>query len=193
VRGSLNFSSRPFRDERPLWLFGGLALAISLGFFAANVRLYLGYGRQVADVRGEIDGLERREREAISSAEEARAAIGRFQVSTLAAESRELNRIVQERRFSWLDLLGRLERTLPGDVRLARLAPKVSEDGSVALSLSLVGRGSQSVVRTIDSLARDPLFSEIEILSETTQEEGVPEGRSFEVKTIYRPAAKATP
>jgi hypothetical protein len=190
---SLNFARRPFRDERPFWLFGGLALLIGLGFFVANLQLVFGYGRQVADVRREIEGLERRESEAVRTAEAARTAIGRFQVSTLAAESRELNRIVQERRFSWLELLGRLERTLPGEVRLARLAPKVDEDGSVAIALSLVGRGPQSIVRTIDALTKDPLFSEVEILSETTQEEGVPEGRSFEVRAIYRPAARSTP
>jgi hypothetical protein len=190
---SLNFARRPFRDERPVWFFAGLALAVGLGFFAANLRLFFGYGRQVSDVRREIDALEVRERAALASAEQARDAIGRFQVSTLAAESRELNRIVLERRFSWLDLLGRLERTLPGEVRLARLAPKVDEDGSVALALSLVGRGSQSIVHTIEALSKDPLFSEVEILSETTQEEGVPEGRSFEVRATYRPAARISP
>jgi hypothetical protein len=193
MASSLNFARRPFRDERPIWFFAGLALAVGIGFFAANLRLFFGYGRQVSDVRQEIDSLERRERVALASAEQARTAIGRFQVSTLAAESRELNRIVLERRFSWLDLLGRLEKTLPGEVRLARLAPKVDEDGSVALALSLVGRGSQSIVQTIEALSKDPLFSEVEILSETTQEEGVPEGRSFEVRAVYRPAARVAP
>jgi Tfp pilus assembly protein PilN len=186
----LNFARRPFRDERPLWFFGGLALAVALLFFAANVRQLLRYGRQVADIREEIAALERREGAAASAGEQAREAIGRFAVSTLAAESRELNRIVEERRFSWLDLLGRLERTLPGEVRLARLTPKVAEDGSVALSLSLVGRGSASVVRTLEALSRDPLFSQVELHSEQSQEEGVPEGRSFEVRATYRPAGR---
>jgi hypothetical protein len=55
-----------------------------------------------------------------------------------------------------------------------------------------VGRGPESVVRTIAALSRSPNFATVELRAETRPEakEGVPEGHTFILSTIYeRPEA----
>jgi hypothetical protein len=116
--------------------------------------------------------------------------LSNFKVSSLAVESRGLIRIVQERRFSWTTLLARLERTLPPDVRLSRLTPHFGETGETTLSIALLGKDADSVVRTIAAFSRDPAFGSIALHSESSQERGVPEGRTFDMTVTYRPGAK---
>ncbi|MFN2386790.1 MAG: hypothetical protein ABR576_10990 [Thermoanaerobaculia bacterium] len=189
----LNFARRPFRDYRPVHYVAGTALLIGVLFFAMNVRLYAGFRKDMEGTRRQIEWLEGRQERARATAEEARTALNRYKVSSLAVESRELLRLVRERQFSWIELLGRLERVLPSEVRLARLSPRFDEKGEVGLDLSLVGSGSASVVRTVAALSRDSAFEAVELHSETSPELGVPEGYSFQLAIRYRPEGPEGP
>lgn len=186
----LDFARRPFRDERPLFLVVILALAISGLLFAANVSLYRDFHREMEGTSRQIDYLEKRRARLARQAEEMRAALNGFQIASLATESQGLVRVVGERRFSWTGLLARLERTLPPEVRVARLTPKFEDSGETSLDLALVGKNPESVVRTLAALARDPAFTSVELKSETTPEQGVPEGYSFSLLARYRPEGR---
>jgi hypothetical protein len=187
MQDSLNFARRPFRDERPVFLVMGIALALAAALLFANWRLYVGFHRSVAGTSRQIETLQARKSAATKAADEARTALNSYRVSSLAKESRGLLQLVAAHRFSWIELLARLERVLPPDVRVSRLTPTVYETGQVSLSLDLVGRDADTVVHTIAALSRDPAFSGVEIRSESSQERGVPEGRSFELATRYVP------
>ena len=189
----LNFARRPFRDYRPVQYVAGAALLVGVVFFAMNVRLYADFRKEMEGTRKQIEWLEGRQTRAAATAEEARAALNRYKVSTLAVESRELLRLVRERQFSWIDLLARLERVLPPEVRLARLSPRFDEKGDVTLDLSLVGPNNASVVRTVAALSRNPAFEAVDLRSETSPEMGVPEGYSFQLAIRYRPEGPEQP
>ena len=182
-----NFARRPFRDERPIF---GLTAMLLLGgalFFAANLSLYWKFSRQVEGTRSQIALLEERRAKTERAAGEARAALGNYKLSSMAEESAALQRIVRERRFSWLALLGRLERTLPSDVRLVRLAPRFDSAESVSLDMAVVGKSADSVVGTLAALAKDRAFHDIELRSESSPETGVPEGYAFQIAMRYEP------
>jgi len=100
-------------------------------------------------------------------------------------------KIIGERRFSWTSLLTRLERTLPPEVRVTRLTPHFEETGETTMSIGLLGKNADSVVRTIAAFARDPAFESVALHSESTPEKGVPEGHSFEVTVRCRPGMKS--
>lgn len=186
-RDRLDFARRPFVDERPVWAVIAGATLLGALLLLANVRLWVGFHRDVAHVRLEIAGLDARSRAAAKATAEAREALRSYRLSTLAVESRELLRLVAERRFSWTGLLAHLERTLPGDVRLARLTPKFGEGGEVGLDVGLVGRTPQTVVKTLAALSADPLFHDVVIKNETNPEKGAPEGYSFELSVVFTP------
>ncbi|MBC8647216.1 MAG: hypothetical protein H7X85_08645 [Thermoanaerobaculia bacterium] len=189
----LNFARRPFRDYRPVQYVAGAALLVGAVFFAMNVRLYVDFRKEVEGTRKQIEWLEGRQTRAAATAEEARAALNRYKVSTLAVESRELLRLVRERQFSWIELLHRLERVLPPEVRLARLSPRFDEKGEVTLDLSLVGPSNASVVRTVAAFSRNPAFESVDLRSEASPEMGVPEGYSFQLAIRYRPEGSKDP
>ena len=185
----LNFARRPFRDYRPIYLVAGVAILVGAILFAINASLYGRFRGDVADTREEIGWLEQRQARAGSAAEQARKSLAAYQLSDLAVESRGLLRLVGERQFSWTDFLARLERVLPTEVRLSRLQPTFQGTGDVLVDIALVGGGPDSVVRTIASLSRARFFKSVELKTETRQEakEGVPEGYTFILSTVYDP------
>jgi Tfp pilus assembly protein PilN len=186
----LDFARRPFRDERPALLVASLAFLGAALLFVGNVQQYRDFHRDIGGTGRQIEFLQDRLKKATREAEQSRAALNSFKVSALAQESRGLLRIVAERRFSWTTLLVRLERTLPPEVRVIRLTPSFDDEGATRLSIALIGKDAESVVRTIAAFARDPAFNAVALHTESTPEKGVPEGHLFNVTVTYRPVGK---
>ena len=182
-----NFATRPFRDERPVLATVAVCTLVGLVFFGANLSLYWKFSREVVGTRREISSLEQRKARADKASEDSRAALKGYKLSSLAEESAGLQTIVRERRFSWLALLGRLEKTLPPDVRLSRLSPHFDSPEAVALDLSVLGKTGDSVVHALSALAKDPAFSNIELHAESSPEKGEPEGFTFSISLRYVP------
>ncbi|HTY41654.1 MAG TPA: hypothetical protein VMH79_07260 [Thermoanaerobaculia bacterium] len=189
MSASWNFAKRPFRDDRPIYAATALLFLVGAVLLLVNVRLYSSYRRGVADVRAEIATLEGRQRAAEAKASAAKNALSSYKVSALADESRELARVVAERRFSWTGLLARLEHTLPSEVGLQRLQPQFDKDG-ITLDLQLVGRNREAVVPTLAALAKDPEFSGVQLHMESQPEGNTAEPFQFTVTSGYRPEAK---
>jgi hypothetical protein len=186
-RARLDFARRPFSDERPIWVLVGFLLAAGAVLLFANARLYASFHRDVADIRADIQRLGARLGETAKESGEARTVLQSYKLSSLAGESQSLLKLVAERGFSCIALLARLEKTLPPDVRLARLMPQFDSPAEVSLQIGLVGRGPDSVVKTIAALATDPAFRGVELKVEASGEHGVPEGYSFELSLVYAP------
>lgn len=186
----LDFARRPFRDERPVFLLVALAFAAGAVFLVQNVQLYRDFHREIEGTGRQVEFLEQRRARASREADESRAALNSYKVSALAQESRGLLKIVGERRFSWTGLLARLERTLPPEVRVTRLTPHFEEGGETTMSIGLLGKDADSVVRTIAAFAKDPAFDSVALHSESSPEKGVPEGHTFDVTVKYRPGGK---
>ncbi len=184
-----NFARKPFRDDRPTFVVAGLLLLVGLALLIANLRLFASYSREVADVRAEIAALDARQSRADERAQAARTALASYRLSALADESRELARIVAERRFSWTSLLARLERTLPSDVGIARLQPRFEKDNEILLDLQLIGRSREAVVPTITALARDHAFVGVELKIEVAPEAAATQPYQFQLSCRYEPEA----
>ena len=187
-RDRLDFARRPFSDERPVWTLVALALVAGTALGVANVRMYATFHRDVAHLQTQIEQLRDRGRQTAKDAEQARAALQSYKLSSLAVESQGLLNLVAERRFSWTGFLARLEKTLPPDVRLMRLVPRFDDPGEVGLDIGLVGRGPETVVKTISALSADPAFHGVELKTESSPERGNPEGYSFELSVLYTQA-----
>jgi hypothetical protein len=186
-----NFARRPFRDDRPLYAAAAVLLVIGLAFLAANLRMVAEYRREVAGTRAAIAALEARGQRADEKANAAKTALSSYRLSALAAESRGLTRIAAERKFSWTTLLARLERTLPGQVGVARLQPRFGMPGAIWLDIHLVARGREAVVPTIAALAKDPAFAEVELKSESAAlDPGAADQFEFQLQTRYHPEAR---
>jgi hypothetical protein len=187
VTASWNFARRPFRDDRPVYAGAAVLFAVGAILLVANIRLFAAYRRDVADVRAEIAALETRQRSAEARTREAKAALSSYKLSSLADQSRELSRVVAERKFSWTGLLARLERTLPSDVGIQRLQPQFDKDGHVGLELLLVGRSREALVPTIAALTQDPAFSGVTLHNESQPEGNGADPFLFSIGSRYEP------
>ncbi len=191
MTASWNFAKRPFRDDRPA--YGGAVALFLAGavLLVVNLRLFTSDRRAVADTRAEIAALEARQRDADAKGREAKTALSSYKLSALAEQSRELARVVAERKFSWIGLLARLERTLPSDVGIQRLQPEFGKDAHIALTLQLVGRSREAVVPTIAALTKDPAFTGVELRTESQPEGGGADPFTFFIASRYEPEAVA--
>ena len=82
------------------------------GVQIVELRLALDRHEQLLRRVGRCD--ERRAATLRADAERARRSVDRAQLETVAAAAREANRLIDQRTFSWTELLNRLEATLPG-------------------------------------------------------------------------------
>lgn len=180
---SLNFARRPFSNERPFLLAAAIGFVLSAILLVASARQFAEFHHEIGGTADQIASLEARRDRALKETAVSRAALDSFLASNLAQESKGLLKLVAERRFSWTTLLGRLERTLPPDVRVTRLTPRFELTGTY-LDCALVGKTSDAVVRTIAALARDPLFDAVELTSESSPEGNI-EGYEFLLHLRY--------
>jgi hypothetical protein len=187
VTASWNFAKRPFRDDRPAYAAAAVLFAAGVVLLVANVRIFAAYRHGVADVRSEVAALEARQQSAEARSREAKAALSSYKLSSLADQSRELSRVVAERKFSWTGLLARLERTLPSDVGIERLQPQFDKEGHAQLELQLVGRSREVVVPTITALTRDPAFSAVMLHTESQPEGNTADPFQFQIASRYEP------
>lgn len=191
MRASWNFARRPFSDDRPAYVLGIALGLVGLALLFANLRLYSGYRREVADTRAEIAALEARQARADRAAETARNALSSYRLSAMADESQAILRIAAERKFSWTALLARLEKVLPPDVGLSSLQPRFEGPaGDSALDLMLIARSREAIVRTIAALAKDPAFDRVVLKTEAMPEAAGADPIRFAIDSRYYPEGR---
>lgn len=184
---SLNFARRPFRDNRPIALTVGAAIVLGALLLALNIRDYYAFRASSAGTLAEIQRLNEKAVSTEELAARERNGLAAVRLKDLQTQSTILNTLLKERDFSWSVLLTRLEHALPDDVYVTRLSPGIQPSGDAILTIDFVGKGPESIVRTLSSLAGDPYFEEPVPSSESDPEKGAPEGFQFHLTVRYRP------
>lgn len=155
----LNLAAKPYRDYRPYVTVMVLGWLVVAGMALMNLDTWLSYKHDTRTTSAEIDQLNRQ----ITSEQQRTEAVNQtlltVNVKQLTSQTKYVNARLAERAFSWSELLDRLERVLPDDVKLESIAPAFSPDGSVHLGLQCVGKSTDSMVRTIDRMNRDKSFA----------------------------------
>ena len=133
-----NLSTRPFYNVRAVHAALAAAAAVVLLFTLFNavqiVRLALSQqtlGASAADAEQEAARLR-------SEAVKIRAQINPQELQVVANEAREANRIIDQRAFSWTELFAQFEATLPPDVRITAVQPRIEENNFVIKPGTLV-------------------------------------------------------
>jgi len=182
---SLNFAKRPFRNDRPIVATVGIAALLGLLLLALNVRDYYAFRKASAGSVAEIAKLNAEADRAEERAARERSGLANVRLKDLQIESLRLNTLLKERDFSWSLLLTRLEHAIPDEVYVTRLGPTVLPTGDANLTIDFVGRGPDSIVKTLAALAKDPYFREPVPASESDPEKGAPEGFTFHLSVRY--------
>ncbi len=186
-----NLATRPFYNERAvqLMLLGVAALAIAASAFNATRLIQLSRrdtNLALQSARDEAVAADLR-----AQAARLRAAVDPRALDAAAAEARQANALIDRRTFSWTELLNRIEATLPDDVRITALRPKLDQKRGMVVAITAVAENASvdSVNRFIDRLEETGAFRELQKLTEVVTEQNQLEAA---LEGIYTPPASAS-
>ena len=184
----LNLSSNPFRNRVLPWTVTALVSLISIvgllwiaqTTMRTNAKTLVAQ-REVADLRKETDTLKKR-------AEEVETAL-------TPDERRDLkyaHALVDRKRFSWSQLFADLEHSLPGGVRITRIAVKdvTMQDDRPAADLELVvaSKTYNVVTEMIQNMEAEGVFHAVLVAQNPDRGKGET-GSAYELAVHYVPRA----
>lgn len=182
-----NLATRPFLNTRPVWLVAAAAGFLALILIGFNLRLYLVANRHLDDETTKRDGLELRYSALATEVKEDVDVLEKVPWRSLKGRVDATNLILREHSFSWLEMLDDIERVMPYDLRLTRIAPTVGSD-EVTLSLEAVARNRDAMLEFLDNLIADPRFENATPATEKTPEETELTTYVLSVRVTYHPS-----
>lgn len=168
-----NLSTRPFYNVRAVQVALGTAVVLVLGVSLFNivqlVRLgtsYYALGARAAEAEEEAARLR-------AEAVQIRSQINPQELQVVADAAREANAIIDQRAFSWTDLLAQFEATLPPDVRITAVQPRLQREGDFVVAVGVEARRSEDLDAFIEALETDGGFHNVLSVQEQTSPEGL--------------------
>jgi Tfp pilus assembly protein PilN len=156
-----NLSTRPFYNERAVlfWLLVTALLVVAATTF--NVTRVLMYSRSDTQLATQASRDEARAADLRQQAARLRATVDPRQVEFASTEARQANDLIDRRTFSWTELLNTLEATLPDDVRIVSIRPKVDRVKGIVLTISVVARSYEDVDEFMKKLETTGEFGDL--------------------------------
>ena len=167
-----NLATRPFYNERlvHIWLIVlAVAVAAATAFNASRV---LRYSRSDTRLATQASHDEARAADLRQQAARLRASVDPKQVDFAAADARQANDLIDRRTFSWTELLNRFETTLPDEVRISSVSPRVERDKGIMLRVNVKAHSVEDVQDFMENLEATGAFKDAQPIQDHFDEEG---------------------
>jgi Tfp pilus assembly protein PilN len=180
-----NLSTRPFYNARPVQLIlvgVGLVAVAATVFNVTRVVQLSGRDTRLATQasRDEASAADLRR-----SAARDRATVDPKTLDRASTEAREANELIDRRTFSWTDLFNRLENTLPNDVRITAVQPKIDPKHGFVLTIVVVAKSVDDVNQFLENLDKTGAFFEVQAPDNRIDDLGQLQAT---LKVVYKPA-----
>jgi len=155
-----NLSTRPFYNERAVsfWLFAFLVVVAVATVF--NTTRVLKYSRSDTELGTSASQDESRAKELRAAATKLRGSVDARQIDLASNEARQANDLIDRRTFSWTELFNVFENTLPDDVRITAVRPKI-ERGKFLLLITVVSRSVDDLNTFMNNLSTTGAFENV--------------------------------
>jgi len=155
-----NLSTRPFYNERivSIWLLLFLLAVVVASVF--NATRVLQYSRNDTELGLQASRDEARAAELRKAAARVRTTVDPKQIAFASLEARQANDLIDRRTFSWTELFNLFETTLPDQVRITAVRPKIVK-GQFQLTIAIVARGVDDISQLMDRLERTGAFTQV--------------------------------
>ena len=167
-----NLSTRPFYNERAVDALLGLVGVVLLVLTAFNVYRIVTLSRQNTETsrRASRDRAEagRLSQEAVR----VRRGLDQRELKLIAAAAREANVIIDQRTFSWTEFFNHIEATLPPDVMLSEVRPRITNEGT-RVTMVVLGRRAEDVDEFVEKLEATGAFEGVLPRQEDRTDEGL--------------------
>jgi Tfp pilus assembly protein PilN len=190
-----NLSTRPFYNQRAVHAWLLITALVGAAFTAFNVERGMRYQRSDTELVSQASRDEARAADLHRQANKLRASVDPRQVEVASTAARQANDLIDRRTFSWTELLNRFETTLPDEVRITAIRPKIDREGGIILAVNVIARGVEDVNEFMENLEQTGAFSNINTASDKVNEDGQLESQ---IEAVYtpgnvKPSATAAP
>jgi Tfp pilus assembly protein PilN len=181
-----NLATRPFYHDGAVRLVLLAIAALGLAATAFNVTRIVQLSQRDTQLLTQATRDESQARDVSQRAVKIRATIDPRVLELASADARQANELIDRRTFSWTDLLNRLETTLPDDVRVATLRPKLDPKRGIVLTIIVFARNVDDINLFIDKLETTGAFAQLQKLDERTDEQSQLQAT---IEGVYTPMA----
>jgi len=183
-----NLATRPFNNRALPWVLTVSILFLSvIGLFLV-VRLTTEANKQASLVQANINDLKQQEQALMIQARAVKNSLTPEQQQALRAA----HELVDRKRFSWSRLFADLEASLPGSVKVSRIAvSNVTAQGDqmvAELDLAVFAKSPTTITEMISSMDRGGIF-QAQLRSQNLQKGRGESGTEYELSVVYRPRA----
>jgi Tfp pilus assembly protein PilN len=168
-----NLATRPFYNRRVVQVVLGLAAAVVVALSAFNVVQILRLSASQSMLGARAAEATREAARLRAEAVRIRAQINPEELQVVANAAREANAIIDQRAFSWTDLLADFEATLPPDVRITSVQPQLNEKTGFIVSITAEARRSEDLDAFIEALEQRGSFHNVLSVQEQTSTDGL--------------------
>lgn len=185
-----NLATRPFYNERGVhfWLIAAAVLLIAATLL--NVSRIIRYSRSDTELATQASRDEARAENLRTEAAQLRASVDPRQIDFTTTDARRANSLIDRRTFSWTELFNLFETTLPDNVRITAVRPRLDLKRGIVLTISAVAKGVDDLNQWMEGLEATGRFGDLgRALEEHIDDEGLLQAT---VETTYLPAAAPT-
>ena len=173
MRISLNLATRPFTDLGPAIKRLRIAMAV-LAVIAIGLGLALhAFHRQAEEARARDHSLDSQIARITGERQGYQNLMRQPRNAQLLERVGDLNRIFDEKAFSWTLAMEDLETVLPSGVQASTLEPVRAKDGSITLRLRVIGPRDKAV-ELVRNLEHSRRFLLPRIVGENSESSGAP-------------------
>jgi Tfp pilus assembly protein PilN len=179
-----NLSTRPFYNERAVRMALGAAAVILLGAVLFNAARLVTLGMSQESLGSRAAESENEATRLRIEAERMLAQINTQDLEIVADAAREANAIIDQRAFSWTALFERFEATLPADVRITAIQPRLEREGDFVVAIGVQARRAEDLDTFVESLETGAGFHNALAIQSQTDIDGMIEAI---VEGVYSP------
>jgi hypothetical protein len=187
-----NLSTRPFYNVRAVQAALGAAGAIALAVTLFNVVQVVRLAMSQQSLGGRAAQAEQEAARLRADAARILAQINRQELEVVAAAAHEANQIIDQRAFSWTELFAQFEATLPPDVRITAVQPRLERAGTFVVAVGVEARQPEDLDAFVEALETGGAFHNVLAIQEQTGAEGLIEA-IVEGAYVPRPRDAASP
>ena len=165
-----NLSTRPFYNVRVVQAALGLLALIVLAVTVYNVTQIVRLSASQRTLGAKAQEAEQEAARLRAEAAQIRQRIDPKELEIVAVAAREANGIIDQRTFSWTNLLTHLEATLPANVRAMAITPR---PGDMLVAIRVQARSVEDLGEFIEGLETTGAFHDVLPKTEVTMDDDV--------------------
>jgi hypothetical protein len=168
-----NLSTRPFYNIRAVQAALGALAAFVILFTMFNVISLLQLAASQRSLGARAVQAQNDATKLRGDASQVRAQVDAKELEVVSAAAREAKSIIEMRAFSWTELLAQFEKTLPENVRITAVQPRLERDGRFIIGMRVEARQIGDLEKFLDELEMTGSFHNVLTTDEQATDDGL--------------------